>query len=144
MNGVNNESPQLICTNIFIKRKLLCTSLEWVLIYVSVFCIQSTFKSLCNHPLTVKSGSFLLQLDGKYEDCRTKKKHSNYYSLYEGRHRNRVLVRCFIWRFRHFYHGRYRYHVTIQVSGLVRIQKFNRDGRKDPPPSRRISIEISF
>ena len=75
MNGVNNESPHLICTNIFIKRKLQCTSLEWVLICVSVFFIQSTFKSLCNTPpLTVKSDSFLLQLDGKYEDCRTKKK----------------------------------------------------------------------
>ena len=46
------------------------------IICVSVFCVQSTFKSLCNTPppLTVKSDSFLLQLDGKYEDCRTKKK----------------------------------------------------------------------
>ena len=54
-------------------------------------------------PLTVKSDSFLLQLDGKYEDCWTKKKMiQNYYSLNEGRHRNRVIVHCFLWRCRHF------------------------------------------
>ena len=117
----------------------------------------------------------IFQFDGTHEDCRTQKiikKHS----LNEAHHRNGVLTHCFRWRCRYFYHhsivitSSYRCQVSfIQVDdtmlwlsamGLVRIKKFNRDGKKglSPPPpspcipshllcinswlSRRISFEI--
>ena len=88
-------------------------------------------------PLTVKSDSFLLQLDGKHEDCRTKNKSFKIIIVF-----TKGVIEIEFWSIALygvvviFYHGRYRYHVIIQVSGLVRIQKFNRDGKKgfSPPP----------
>ena len=75
MNGVCNESPQEMGTNIFVKKK--ATSLEWVL--KSVFSLLYTvYADTPAPPPPMKSDPFMpfipLQRDGKQEDCWTQKK----------------------------------------------------------------------